>query len=115
MRWLGGDASLAPAEDRMFIVYALQGRTTRTELAFVARQRLFRTKIAAAGLLQRIAADCREVTQLRRCGLQNCLGEHRVIARHIIIERTFVEPRQCTDPEPAPRHPPDVANSLEQR
>src|SRR5260370_42182236 len=99
----------------MFIVYALQGRTTRTELAFVERQRLFRTKIAGAGLLQRIAADCREVTQLRGCGLQNGLGEPRVIARHIIIERNVVEPRQCTDAEPAARQARDVGKSVEPR
>jgi len=84
IRWMGGDAVLAPSEDGMQPIIAAVGIAARTGLTLVASTGDV-VEIGAARALQEIAADSGGVAQLRRCTRQKRFGYSRETAGEIAV------------------------------
>ena len=78
IRRIGRNAVFACAENRVNAMKAIDGRTTGTGLALVARVCSV-AKVVTTGSLQQIAAGCSHVPKLRRGTRKQSLGKNGVV------------------------------------
>ncbi len=94
---MDGDAIFGPTENRMLLVEAMQCSAARARSPLVAGGRLVGAEIRTADTLQRIAADRRQVTDLRRSGFEDRLRKDWVGGTDERVLSCVVQLRQRAD------------------
>jgi hypothetical protein len=92
VRWVGGDAGVRGAENRMHPVESVDRIAAVVRLPLVASRRPV-VEVVAPGTLQEIAADGGHVANLPGCAGKNGLGQHRISFAHERVGRHRRVPR----------------------
>jgi hypothetical protein len=97
---MGGDASVAHADDGMRTTEAADRRATTARLAFVARH-VGVVEIGTASALQQVAGCGRHVAQLARRTGEQCPRQQAIVAAHARIGGKIGVADQGADPQAA--------------
>src|SRR5438477_9677584 len=94
---IGRDALLALAKNRVDAIKPIQRAATATGLPFVALWKRRIVKVVTARSLQKIAAGCGKISQLRTRASQQRLTEYRISLHDQRVLRDIGTSRESTD------------------
>ena len=114
VRRMGRDAALAPADDRVQAVLAVERVAARARLTPVAGARHV-IEIAAARPLHQVAADGRGVAELRRGAGEQRFGDGRIGAGEVRVMREVGVAHERADAHAAVGQPLDAVEARQAR